>query len=248
MSQVRNMQVNINSLSPPTQSIRGVSLDDHDMVLLADSIEKNDLLVPLTVCDGKIVDGYRRWLCCRAAGFDRVPIHEVEGDPDILRVITQTRATHFDRTDKRNLLGSWLQRDRSVTVGEVAHTFNWSTADVESLAGITYLIPEALDAYNRGELTLAEIWQLSRLPEDCQSELLDEDLDDMYNRAEQALRAEKSSRRRAVTMRRRSRKFYQILRERETLNEAGLNLIRADAKSALDGWKACLSWVINDGK
>lgn len=238
------MKINLRTLVPPSVVVRGTSLDDIDMTLLTDSIERKGLLVPLTVCSGKIVDGYRRWLCCKGIGWEEIDVHEVEGDPDELRIITQTRSTSFGRDDKRALVGDWLTRNREAYATEIAHTFNWSPEEVESLAGTGYLIPDWKKQYEAGRITLAEVWQLSRCRDEAQLELLDAD-GDLYDRASAVLRETRSARRRSMVSRPRGRSYGQIVKERERLTEAGLALIKAKAQTPMDGWKACLDWILS---
>jgi hypothetical protein len=226
--------------------VRGVSPDDIDMTLLADSIEKNGLLVPLTVhCNGKIIDGYRRWLCCKGMGWDEIDVHEVEGDPDELRVIAQSRSTPIDRSDKRALVGDFLRRNREATSATVAHRFNWSVDEVESLAGIDYLTPEWRSRFQAGEITLAEVWQISRCTSEAQIELSNEGLADVYDRAAAMLREIRSARRRSMVARPRGKGYNIIVKERERLTNAGIELIKAKAETPLDGWRACLDWILS---
>jgi hypothetical protein len=240
------MKTSVRNLLPPTHVVRGTSHDDIEMTLLSDSIESNGLLVPLTVhSSGKIIDGYRRWLCCKAMGWDEIEVHEVDGDPDALRVIAQSRSTPLDRTAKRTLVGEYLQRNREATAATIAHAFNWSPEEVESLAGTQYLIQSIKAAYDAGEITLAEVWQLSRCTNDSQLDLWDAGRDDLYNRAAATLRETRSARRRNMVSRPRGKTYGQIARERERLTEAGVALIRAKAETPLDGWKACLEWILS---
>lgn len=239
------MRIPLRNLTPPSVVVRGLSPDDIDMTLLADSIERNGLLVPLTVCDGKIVDGYRRWLCCKAAGWTDIPVHEVTGDPDTLRVIAQSRSTPFDRTDRRVLVGEYLHKHRDATAATIAHTFNWSPAEVESLAGVEYLIQEIKSAYDAGEVTLAEVWQLSRCNDDGQLLVWKEGRDNLYGRAAATLRQIRSARRRNLAARPRGKTYNQIVKERERLTNAGIELIKSKAESPLDGWIACINWVLS---
>ena len=230
---------------PPTQVVRGVSPDDIEMTLLTDSIEKNGLLVPLTVCNNKIVDGYRRWLCCKAIGWTEIDTHPVEGDPDELRIITQTRRTDFTRADKRALVGDWLAKNPEASAPQIAHTFNWTPGEVESLAGCEYLIPEVQAAYRAGTIQLADVWQLSRCRDESQQEIWSGGIEDLRDRAKAELRETRSARRRSMVSRPRGKSYGAMVRERERLTEAGLALIKCNAQTPLDGWRACLEWILS---
>lgn len=239
------MRVPLRNLLPPSVVVRGCDPDDIDMTLLTASIESNGLLVPLTVCNNKIVDGYRRWLCCKGIGWTEIDVHEVEGDPDELRVITQTRSTSVVREDRRKLVGDYLTRHREADAATIAHTFNWSPSEVESLAGTPHTIAPILAAYESGDVTLAEIWQLSRLRDEAQLDIWDTDRDCLYDSAKARLREERAARRRSMVSRPRGKSYGAMIRERESLTEAGLALIKAKAQTPLDGWVACLDWFFS---
>jgi hypothetical protein len=53
-------------------------MDDESLDELAADIKANGLLYPIEFCDGKIIDGRRRWMACRIAG---VTADEVEVSP-----------------------------------------------------------------------------------------------------------------------------------------------------------------------
>ena len=242
------MKKPIRDIKPPTLLIRPVDQEGMDMELLRDSISKTGLLVPITVCDDKIVDGYRRWLVCKGLGWNDIDTHEVEGDADSLRIITQTRTTPFERTEKRTYLGKYLQRNKEATAAEVAHKFHWTIGEVESLAGVEYLIPELLVAYRSHILNLYAVWSCSRCGDKGQMQLVQEgDMDSIPSRAIELHREVRSARRKAMVQRPRGKGYNRIVKERDRPTEAGIELIAANAKTPLDGWIAALSWVLSQG-
>lgn len=223
-------------------------MDGLDMTLLSDSMEKNGQLVPLTICDGVIVDGYRRYLIARSLGWADIATHEVEGDPESLRIVAQTRHTEFGRDEKRALVGDHLCKHRDATAASIAHAYQWSPVEVESLAGVDYLIPHWRQLYLSGDITLAEVWHLSRVRDRGQLQLVEDDGDEpLYDRAAALHREVRAARRRSMVTRPRGKGYNAIVREREKLTEAGLCLIQADAKTPVDGWTACLDWILSAG-
>lgn len=236
-------------LKPPSQILRPFSMDSSDIVLLSDSIERCGLLTPVTVVGDTIVDGYRRWMIFRAKGWDEIPTHSVVGDPVQLRVIAQTRHAEFGRTEKRALIGDLLTRNRQLTANEIAHSLQWPPAEVESMAGVEYLIPAFQELYKSGRISLADVWQVSRCREIGQGTLLDEDSPEpLYERAMALHRENRCQRRRSMTMRPRGKSFDRLVRERDTPRDAGPELLRTHAKTPMDGWRACLEWVLSSGK
>jgi hypothetical protein len=241
----------LSSLLPPSQLLRPVDPDGIDMTLLTDSIRKSGLLVPLTVCSDRIVDGYRRWLVCKAIGMDEIDIHEVEGDPDELRIVTQTRHTEFGRDEKRALVGDMLAKERSLTAAELAHRLQWSPVEVESLAGVDYLVPDFLMRYRSGDLSLWGVWCVSRCKDEGQTRLLHDpgpDSTDLVDAAQALHREVRAARRRSMVSRPRGKGYNQIVKERDRPCEAGPELIKVGARSAMDGWVAALNWVLSSGK
>ena len=56
-------------------------LDEDNIQALADDIAKNGQIVPVELCDGKIIDGRRRSAACRIAGVDPIVIEVKPADP-----------------------------------------------------------------------------------------------------------------------------------------------------------------------
>ena len=239
------MRVELSSLLPPAQLLRPVDLDGIDMTLLIDSIRKSgQLIVPITVCGRVIVDGYRRWLACKSLGWEEVDVHEIEGDPGELRIIAQTRHTVFGRDEKRALVGDCLAKNRETTAAGLAQTFQWTPAEVESLAGVEFLIPDYERAYRDGRVTLAEVWHLSRVRDEGQLQLLEDSDESLYDRASAMHREVRTARRRSMVTRSRGKTYNAIVREQECPTEAGLALIKCKAETPMDGWLACLNWIV----
>ena len=234
----------LRELMPPSHVYRPVDQNGLDFCLLKDSIEKNGLLVPLTICDGKIVDGYRRWLVCKGLGWVEIDCHEVTGDPDTLRIIAQTRLTEFNRHDKRAFVGQYLNKNRDAESGAMAHEFQWSPIEVESLAGVPYLIPELVRAYERGELRLSDVWHVSKVRDQGQMDLYEVGVEEIFERAKEMHREERSARRRSMVSRPRAKGYPALVSERDKPQEAGLCLLKANAQTPMDGWRACLEWVL----
>lgn len=225
-------------------------MDGIDMTLLIDSIRKSgQLIVPITHVNNVIVDGYRRWLACKSLGWDEVDTHEIEGNPDELRIIAQTRHTEFGRNEKRALVGDWLTKNREATAANLAQSFQWSPSEVESLAGVEYLIPEYRKRYESGAVRLSSVWHLSRVRDEGQLQLLEEESEEpLYDRASALHREVRTSRRRSMVCRARGKGYNAIVAEYKEPTEAGLALIKAKAKTPMDGWNACLNWILNSSK
>ena len=243
------MRESLTALKPPTHVFRPVSLDSIDFTLLRDSMEKVGLLVPLTVgLDSyQIIDGYRRWLIAKEIGWTHIECHHVKGDPDDLRIITQTRQLEFGREEKRRLVGDLLTRERSLTAADLAQRLQWSPVEVESLAGVEHLIAEFAESYRAGNLRLSTVWQLSRCRDEGQLQLAQNQYDDqadLFDAAQALHREVRTARRRSMVSRPRGKGYAAIVRERDDPRKAGPELIRCNARTPLDGWRAALDWVL----
>lgn len=221
------------------------------MTLLTDSIRKSGLLVPLTVCDDQIVDGYRRWLVCKGLGWTEIETHAVQGDPNELRIVAQTRHTEFNRDDKRALIGDIVSRERTLNAAEIAHRLQWSPVEVESLVGVDYLLPDFLVRYRSGTLSLYGAWLVSRCKDEGQIQLLRDpgpDSHELVDAAQALHREVRASRRRSMVSRPRGKGYNAIVKERDSPCNAGCELIKANARTPMDGWIAALNWVLSSGK
>lgn len=235
----------IKSLQPPNIHLIPFSESSLEYELLRSSIEADGLLCPLVVCNGMIVDGFRRWTVCRGMGWTEIPTHNVTGDPDALRITCQTRHTTIGKTEKKILLGQILESNPGTTAAAIAHQLKWSPIEIEELVGIQYLCPAALTMYRSGTLPLSTAWHMARLVDHIQLRLMDEGSDALFERSEAALREVRCARRRSVTTSGRVKGYNAVQKERDRPSQAGPALIAADAKTPLDGWVAALSWVLS---
>ena len=231
-------------LQPPSVVFTRFEQESVEWQLLESSIRKHGLLQPLTVSGTTIVDGYRRWLVCRAIGWTEIPVYEVTGDPDTLRVIAQSRRQEHTKHEKKMILSKLLAHDPELTAGAVAHKYQWSIAEVELVAGLDYVIEPVRTAYLSGAVSLAEIWMMSRLDPPVQLDTLLHYPRAIYERSSELLREVRSTRRREASTRPRLRSYNQVEKEIDHPTVVGPLIIESGAQTALDGWKLALRWVL----
>lgn len=238
------MKLPINSLIQPGLIMKPV--DQFQQHLLEDSMKEHGLLTPLVVTqDNVIVDGYRRWLVARGLGWTEIECSLCEGDADQLRIICQTGTQEFTKTNKKQIVGRELDQHPEITAGEIAHKYKWSPIEVEQLAGVVYLVPEAREWYNNGKLLLSTVWVLSRVKDKAQLDLLNNTpIDELHDAAESHLREIKSDRRRSFAQKARVKSYPKIEKELKEPREAGPFLIRYECETPLDGWIAALRWCL----
>lgn len=237
------MKVKLADLAPPSCIVRPVL--PLELEILTDAIAEHGLLTPLVVCNNQIVDGYRRYLVLKGMGETEAEANVVEGDPDQLRIIAQTSGTEVSKKDLKILVSTYLERNPDATAAEIGHHFKWPPVEVEKLVSIDSLCPEARRRYEAGEITLYTAWFLGRVVDKAQLELMEGPLETLHERAEAHLREVKHARRRSYAQRPRVKSYNAIAKELENPLYAGEQLIAADAKTPLDGWKAALRWIIS---
>jgi len=238
------MKKPINDLKEPGLILKAV--DKFQQHLLEDSIKDHGLMTPLVVTQHNIiVDGYRRWLVCRGLGWTEIECSVVEGDADQLRVVCQTGTQEFTKTNKKQIVGRELDERPDSTAGEIAHKYKWSPVEVENLAGVCYLVPEAREWYNNGTLPLSTVWVLSRVKDKEQLDLMkNTPLEELHETAESHLREIKSARRRSFAQRARVKSYNKIEKELTDPRDAGPFLIKYECETPLDGWIAALRWCL----
>lgn len=230
--------MDINKLLPPVLDLRPTNPDGPIMELLRDSIIRDGLLNPVSVNqDLIIVDGFRRLLICRELGWKDIPVHQVDGDPLDLRVISNTLT--FD--ERRALVGRLLLENADVTATEIARRFGWFPHEVEQLVCWHHLIPE----FKEQGIRLSTVWHVSRLKIDAQRYLFDCNLspDELHAAAEEALRGERAVRYKETYAK--TKRYKLILREHENPRFAGPLIIKHKAETPLDGWNLAIKWILD---
>lgn len=238
------MKYPVKDLKPPKRIIKLLQQDDVDLVLLRDSMKKLGQLEPITHVGGVIVKGYRRWLAARQLGWETIEAHELEGDPEALRAIAQTRRTVYSKLDKKALLKDHLDRDPGVSAGRLAHALQWSLDEVELLVGVYELIDPLRLMYDSGDLLLSTVWHIARIKDESQEELANLRGDELLESAKRFHRELRGERRFKRGARIRARGMKSVRDELDNPTAVGKILIQEGCETAYEGWTAALKWVL----
>lgn len=121
--------VNIDDLLEPEQPLR-LEANDEYISNLADSIQSNGLINPLTIIpkDEKyeIVAGHRRYLACKEAGLRKIPCRIISGDSR--KKISISLSENLARRDMSPM-------EEASTFKEIQENWNWSCKQIGRIVG-----------------------------------------------------------------------------------------------------------------
>ena len=173
--------------------------DNEDMEALTESIRENGILNPLIVrpaendpCRFEIVSGHRRAHAARLAGIETVPafVYPLSRDQAAVLVVDSNlhrerllpsekafayklKMEALKRQGRRTDLTSSQVATRLDTAAEIGAASNESRDQVFRYIRLTNLLPELLEFMDEGRIAFSVGVELSYLPDEAQSDLLD---------------------------------------------------------------------------
>ena len=109
------------------------TMSNDDLHELAADIKENGLENPITIYEGKIIDGWNRWSACQLAGIKNPPVVELPTDKDPRRWVLSQNLwhRHLDKHQRATAIVSvmeWKEKGASggITVAEMAEMANVS--------------------------------------------------------------------------------------------------------------------------
>jgi len=251
--------VAMTKLIAPARALRPIRRNDPEYVELVGSIRKDGILQPILVRpkDDKyeIVEGWHRMEAAREAGLDEVPclIKEMT-DKEVLiyqikcnAIRPKTRSFEYARRLKTLM-------EEGVTIQELSAIIDKSVKWIMDQLALNRLCEAARGPVERGEIKMKAVLALANLPEDLQEKFVDDAIAmsavEFEVRAKAALRDFKAyllkelKRNReigAVTPQLRS--VVQLRKEAYESKHAKKVLKETGAKTPLEGWEACMSWL-----
>lgn len=236
---------------------------------LLDSIKTHGLWQPLLVRPAtdknrggfEVIDGFYRFSCCETLRFKVVPcfIRDLT-DREVLIVQIQCNAVRLETNPIDFARQMWriIKEDKSMTVGEMAYTVKKEPAWVRKMLGITRLCHEISIAVKRGDVGIEIAYYLAKLPPKIQRELLPQAV--VYTAADflPVVRGRVRKFKDAIkTGRMRDyyrsliepvphlRKMRELTAELKKPQAAGIILTRTGAVMPIDGWNACMAWILH---
>jgi ParB family chromosome partitioning protein len=258
-------EVPIQHIMRPKTSLRPVRRDSPEYIELLESVRKDGVLQPILVrpCDPsigydyEIVEGWHRYEVARENGLDTIPVmikemtdHEVlviQLKLNSIRPRTQT----FEYARRLKLL-----MEDGLTIVQLSDLIDKSQSWIRDQLQLNRLCEEARTPVEQGEIKMQAALALANLPEDLQPKFVDDavalEQPQFVERAQHALRDFKAYLQRVHeedkvdgVVQPHLRAVNVLKREAVKPQNAKPVLKAAGAKTALDGWRACLAWVFS---
>ena len=161
-------------------------LGDEELKELCADIDKNGLAEPITVYEGKILDGRNRWMACTTLGIEPKTIEYTGNDPLAFVLSKNLHRRHLTTSQRAMIadeLASMRQGERtdkepcrnSGKVGqeEAAKRLNVSRDSVQQARKIrTEAIPDVAEAVKSGKLSVNGAVKLADAPPEEQREAI----------------------------------------------------------------------------
>jgi hypothetical protein len=146
--------------------------------------------------------------------------------------------------------------DKHLTLKELSGMIHRSTSWLSKVLALNYLCSEAKDSVRRGDLTVSAASELAKLPQLMQKRLLKLATEipskDFTQFARRQLKEYKEAAVHGTQVKRKAaeqgaylRTWSELENEVETSENAGLLLTATEATTPLDGWRACLAWLLH---
>lgn len=182
-----------------------------DFQLLVESIDINGVLEPVMFWEGKILDGWHRYLACQELKIVNYRKMEYEGnDPSgyVFAKSMRKSKTPFERGSLIVGLQNWeTKRGRPslslkgldgksgtstrLTIPEQAAAAGVSESTVKSIKNIKDGIPELEDAVKAKKISIKDAGEIARLPTEEQKEALDKTLQEKEDKKSKPPKAAK---------------------------------------------------------
>lgn len=234
---------------------------------LVSSMRKDGLLQPILVRPFKkgkyayeVVEGGHRYNAAKEIGWDTIAcyIRELSDyEVSVIQLKAQAIRPEMIKSDFAARLEE-IVTSGVATLTDLAAEIGKSAVWVRDMMHLTKLTPEAQRMVDRGEIPIGSAKMLSRLPRGLQEQLVDHAVilttAEFNDLARQHLKnyREAIKKGRIDNMLLRQLKPQPYLRSMRELREeaagwkqAGIHLKMQDAKTPLDGWRACLIWLLH---
>lgn len=255
----KQQRIQLDQIDKPRIMLRPVRRNSPEYIELVESISKDGVLQPILVRprEGRyeIVEGWHRYEASKEAGCTSIPclVREMTDDEVLVFQIKcnaiRPKTATFEYARRLKIL-----MERGLTLTELSAMIDKSPQWIRDQIHLNRLCAEAREPVERGEITMGSALALANLPEDLQTKFIDDAIalkqHEFVDRAKTALRDFKAfllqlqredKENGAATPKLRS--INVLKREAVKPRQAKEVLKAAGAKTALDGWNACLAWI-----
>jgi ParB/RepB/Spo0J family partition protein len=249
----------VDQILKPRISLRPVRRKAPEYVELVESVKKDGVLQPILVRSKEdkyeIVEGWHRYEAALEAGLNDMPcIIKDLTDQEVLILQLKCNAIRPKTASFEYARRLKILMEQGFTLAELSSIIDKSPAWIRDQIQLNRLCEEAREPVERGEINLSSALALANLPTDIQSKFVDDAISmksvEFVPRAKTALRDFKSY---LLQLREENKKFGAVtpeLRATNAIKQEALKpkhakevLKAVKAKTPLDGWNACLSWI-----
>jgi len=248
-------------------ALRGVDKKSEDYLQLAQSIRENGVYEPILVREitdpsGVIryglINGLQRYTASKDAGHTDIPAHIAdisEGDLMQAQIITNLHRVETRPAQYSVQLRRLISQNPLLTMRELANTLSVSTKWLDDRLSLVKLHKNIQKLVDSDELKLANAYALAKLPIDEQLEYVDRALTEksveftgiVSQRCKEIRDAKKQGREpraQSFTAVERVQPLSDIKNERAKPSVYITVLKEVSAKTAEEGWKAAIDWVL----
>lgn len=233
---------------------------------LVESMRRDGLLQPILVRPFKkgdfeyeVVEGGHRYNGAKELHWKEIACL-VRDLTDLEASVIQLKAQAIRPEMIKSDFSARLQElvESGATLSDLADRIGKSRVWIKDMIGLTKLTSEAKVMVDRGEIPISSAKMLSRLPRGLQESLLQHAVVLPSAEFNDLARAHLKNYRQVIKTGRidnnllRAAKPQPYLRSMREIREeasgwkqAGIHLVLQDAKTPLDGWKACLIWLLH---
>ena len=258
--------IELAKIHPPKYLLRPVMKVTIGYQEMLDSIQTRGLLQPLLVRplynnDYELVDGNYRYNCCKQLKHKEVPciIRDLTDDEVVVdQLVANGIRPETTPVEYAERLAFILKTTPGLTVPQLSRMINKGPNWIRKILRLTTCSREINQHVQRGEIPVESACVLARLPNKLQPQYIEHartlPVREFVKLARSELKRYREASRDGYIDNHRVnqsrpvpyfRKFSDIRSEFKSPLAAGPILMAANAKTPMDGWRACLAWVIH---
>lgn len=261
--------INADLIHTNKENLRGVQSKDDQFIELCNSIKTEGLLQPIQVAPRQdsqtgenyyvLVDGTQRLAACKAAGIVEIPCYV--RDATELEVLERQIISNAVRVETKPVqyskhLRSILNLNPTTTVSQLAARLSKSEAWLKGRLTLTDLNPDVARLVDDGTINVSSAVALATLPPDVQQEYLQAASTMPHSEFTPIVQARKKELDKARREGREAsskvfeptayfQKIGDVKTELETQSIGNMLIGKGGFRTAEEGWKAAIEWVLH---
>lgn len=257
--------VPVNDIRVNENALRGVDTENEQYLALVRDVARRGILKPILVREQsndegdffELCDGLQRFSAAVENGFSEVPISVqslTDAEVEETQIVANLIKVDMKAIDYTKQLLKMLQRNPTMTTGELAEMISASAAFVDGRLGLLKLTAEIQEIVNNGDIPLTNAIELSKMPKDEQTHWVESAMTQKPSEFVPAAKARVKEIKDAARLGRKAegvkftatakmRKLSEVQREHET-SAIGLQLIQGTT-DPLEAYKLGLAYAMS---